>query len=73
MAARSRVLMTVSTEWEDGSRFRLTLDAPRGDWPVEELHEMARVVADVAGITSEITTSLRIALTWPDTAGASLG
>lgn len=65
--------MTVSTEWEDGSRFRLTLDAPRGHWPVEELHEMARTIADAAGMTSEITTSLRVGLAWPDTAGASLG
>ena len=43
--------MTVSTEWEDGSRFRLTLDAPRGHWRVEELHELARTIADASDLS----------------------
>ncbi|HEU4973727.1 MAG TPA: hypothetical protein VFT50_01455 [Baekduia sp.] len=72
MVEPPRVVLTVTTRWQNGSRFHLTLDAPRGDWGLVELHELGHRLAQGAAMTSETTTSMEVTVTWPETAGPSI-
>lgn len=69
MTEEPRVIITISTRWEDGETFKLTLEAPRGSWRLSDLHELARHIALAASIASETTTLMDVSVYWPDTAG----
>jgi hypothetical protein len=60
-----RVIVTVKVRWSDGSRHTLTLDTPRGAWPLEELHEMARSAADSVALFADRTVGIDVAVMWP--------
>lgn len=59
------LVIAVCTQWASGSRYRLTISAPRADWPLSDLCELARETADSAGLVSERMQSMTITLTWP--------
>jgi hypothetical protein len=57
----ARVVVTIRTI-NDGEPHVLTVDIPRGQWTIEELHDLARQTADAAGVISETTTEVDVAV-----------
>lgn len=61
--ADRRVLITVRT-WSEHGRYALALDTPRGDWPLEELFQVARDTAEASGVLNECTDVLAVQFSW---------
>jgi hypothetical protein len=63
--ASPRLKLTVTTIVMDQEHI-LVLDIPRGHWPLDELHELGRTLAEAAGILGEFTTAVSLALEFPE-------
>lgn len=62
-----RLKLTVTTVVMDQDHV-LVVDVPRGQWTLDELHELARTVAEAAGILGEFTTAVSVDLAFYDSA-----
>jgi hypothetical protein len=67
-----RALITITTETLYDERHALTLDTPRGDWSLNDLHELARTAAESVGILGEHATAVDISVSYPEDLEATL-
>jgi hypothetical protein len=66
-----RVMIEVETDSPSGRR-SLKLELPRGDFNLEELHDVARSGAEAASVLSEETTAVGVWVSFPDGHDAGL-
>jgi hypothetical protein len=67
-----RVVLEIETEDGAGTRRRMLLDLPRGDFSLPELHELAREGADAMSILTEETTDVVVRVSFPEDLEAHL-
>ena len=65
MSETPRVMIDIETEGSSGVR-RMRLDLPRGDFTLEELHELARGAAESANVLMDESTAVSIRVNLPE-------